>query len=177
MTSPNKRTKKRAGLIVFSVLALVGTGTVAWGHGPPGPTAPDPTGTIHACIPNGGTQKTVRVIAPTQTCSSSQSGLDWPATGVLTGMVDSGAPMLPLTLPAGAGSTASATLSCPTGKVAIGLSVFTTTAPMAPAVLVAQSRGGAPAGNTLTVTFANLFAAAATISDLTALCVTQFAQS
>jgi len=177
MTSPKKQTKKRGGLILLSVLALVGTGTVAWGHGPPGPTAPDPTGTVHACISNSGNQKTVRVIAPTQTCASSQSGLDWPATGVLTNMVETGPLAGPLFLPAGAGQTGFVNITCPTDQVAIGLAQFTTTAPTAPAVLVAMSRGGSPVGNTLTVTFANLFAAASQIDNLRALCVTQFAQS
>jgi len=177
MTTPKKRTKKRAGLVVLSVLALVGTGTVAWGHGPPGPLAPDSTGTIHTCISNSGTQRTVRAIAPTQTCASSQSGLDWPATGVLTGLVETGPLAMTLNLPAGAGQTNFVNLTCPADKVAIGLATFTTTAPTAPAVVVATSRGGSPAGNVLTVTFANLFAAAATVDNLRALCVTQFAQS
>jgi hypothetical protein len=176
MTSPKNRTKKRVGLVLLSVLTLAGTGTWAWAHGPAGPVAPDPTGTIHACIPNSGTQKQVRVIAPTQTCASSQSALDWPATGVLTGLVETGLPALPLALPAGAGATGTANINCPaTTQVVIGLASFTTTAPTAPATLVAMSRPSG--GNTLSVTFANLFPAASTISELRALCVTPFVQS
>jgi hypothetical protein len=158
-----------------SVLALVGTGTVAWGHGAPAASIPDPAdGRIHACFPNN-PPRTLRDVAPTQTCASSQSGVDWPAIGVLTRLEETAPPALPLILPGGAGQTGSMNLQCPAGKVAIGLSEFTTTAPTAPAVLVGVSRSGTPTGNVLTVTFANLFATGAEISNLKALCVTLFA--
>lgn len=178
MTSPTKRTnRKRAGLIVLTALTLVGTGAVAWGHGSPASNIPDPAdGRIHACYPNSGSQRTLRVIAPTQTCSASQSGVDWPANDVLTRLEETSPPALPLTLPAGAGQTGSMNLNCPPDKVALGLSEFSNTAPTAPAALVGLSRSGTPAGNVLTATFANLTANAATISNLRALCVTRFAQ-
>jgi hypothetical protein len=176
MRSPTKRTNKtRAGIVLLSVLALVGTGAVAWGHGTPSASIPDANGTIHACFPSGGT-RTLRVVAPTQTCAASQSGVDWAVNGVLTRLEETGPPALPLTLPAGAGQTGSMNLTCPTDKVATGLAAFTTTAPTAPAALVGMSRSGSPAGNVLTVTFANILGAASTISDLKAICVTLFAQ-
>jgi hypothetical protein len=105
-----------------------------------------------------------------------ENGVDWPANGVLTRLVETPPAALPLTLPAGVGQTGSINLNCPAGKVAIGLAQFSTTAPTAPAALVGTSRSGTPTGNTLTATFANLFAAGATISDIKALCVTLFAQ-
>ena len=175
MSSPTKRSNKtRAGVVLLSVLALVGTGAVAWGHGAPAASIPDADGTIHACFPTNGT-RTLRVVAPTQTCAANQSGVDWAVTGVLTRLEESGPPALPLTLPPGPGQIGSMNLSCPAGKVATGIAAFTTTAPTAPAALVGMSRSGTPHGNVLTVTFANILNAAATVSDLTAICVRLFA--
>ena len=104
-----------------------------------------------------------------------ENGVDWPADGVLTRLVETPPSALPLTLPPGAGQNGSINVNCPPGKVAIGLAEFSTTAPTAPATLVGTSRSGTPTGNTLTATFANLFAAPATISNIKALCVTLFA--
>jgi len=177
MRSPTTRTNlKRAGIVLLSALTLVGTGAVAWGHGPGATGIPDPAdGRIHACFPNSGAH-VLRVVAPTAACTSSQSGVDWPANGVLTQMEITTPPALPLVLPSGAGQIGSMNLTCPAGKVALGLAGYSTSAPTAPAALVGVSRSGTPNGNILTVTFANLMANAATITDLTALCVTQFAQ-
>jgi len=190
--------RRRTGPILLAVLALVmGNTTVADAHpATPGIAIPDPTGTIHGCYPNTPLilsilplQRRLRVIAATGDCLLTltilgipiltlaiDNSVDWPATGVLTNLVETTPTALTLTLPAGAGQTSFANLNCPPGKVAIGLAGFSTTAPTAPAALIGTSLGGTPSGNTLTVTFANVFPAAATISDLKALCVTQFAQ-
>jgi len=185
--------RKRTGPILLAVLALVmGNTTVAEAHSAtPGLAIPDPSGTIHGCyqviLPPPLFQRRVRVITATESCLLTLSilgititlpidnSVDWPATGVLTGLVETSPTALTLTLPAGAGQTGFANLNCPPGKVAIGLAGFSTTAPTAPATLVGTTRSATPS-STLTVTFANLFPAAATISDLKALCVTQFAQ-
>jgi hypothetical protein len=192
--------RRRTGLILLAVLALVtGNTTVAEAHpATPGVGIPASTGTIHGCffgslplplpLPLALFQRRLRVIQDTDTCLLTltllgipiltlpiDNSLDWPATGVLTDLVESAPAALSLTLPAGAGQTGSANLNCPPGMVAIGLGAFTTTAPTAPATLIGSSLGGVPS-NTLTVTFANVFPAPATISDLKAICVTQFTQ-
>jgi hypothetical protein len=173
MSSPTKRTNlKRTGLILVSVLALVGTGTVAWGHGSAVSSIPDPAdGRIHACFPNNA-PRTLRVVAPTQTCSASQSGVDWPANGVLTQLTESAA--VPVSLPATAltGSN-SAVVSC-APKQAIGVT-FQSPDLTKPVALVGSTRGGAVPGTELTVTFTSLTANAQTI-QVRALCVTSFAQ-
>lgn len=188
-----KRTKtvRRTGPVILAALALVAGATVAHAHpATPGIAIPDPEGTIHSCyqdvlpIP-----RRLRVVTllepclPTLTVGSPpiltlpiENSVDWPANGVLTRLVETPPAALPLALPAGAGETASINLNCPPGKVAIGLAEFSTTAPTAPAALIGTGRSGTPTGNTLTATFANLLGGAATISDLTALCVTLFAQ-
>jgi len=132
---------------------------------------------------------TLRAVTPSEPCVLTltllglplltlpiENGVDWQASGVLPQMVESPPPALPLMLPAGAGQIGSMTLNCPPGTVAIGVAEFSSTSPTAPAVLVGTTFSGTPPGNTLTVTFANVFATAATISDLSALCVTEFAQ-
>jgi hypothetical protein len=141
---------------------------------------------ISSILPDDGT---LRVVTPTEPCLLTlsigplpilalpfENGVDWPADGVLTRLVETPPSALSLTLPPGVGQIGSINVNCPAGKVAIGLARFSTTAPTAPAALVGTSRSGTPTGNTLTATFANLFAAAATISNLSALCVTLFAQ-
>lgn len=173
MTSPTTRTKKRAGLVLLGVLALVGTGTVAWGHGTPTSSIPDAAGTIHACFPNS-QPRTLRVVAPTQTCTSSQGGVDWPAIGVLTQMVESPPPTA-LPVPAGGpGQTASINVTCPPGKVAIGISEFTNDIATSPAAFAGMTRIGTPPGSTVSVTFATLTGGAAQVSNVKALCVTLF---
>jgi hypothetical protein len=189
-----RKTLRRTGPILLAALALVAGATVARAHpAAPGTAIPDPNGTIHSCyqgiLPSPPFARRLRVVTATETCLLTlsigatptltlpiENSVDWPANGVLTQLVEAAPAALPLTLPAGAGQTGSADLNCPPGKVAIGPAEFSTSAPTAPAALVATSRSGTPSGNTLTVTFANLFAAAATISDLKALCVTLFAQ-
>lgn len=136
---------------------------------------------ISSLLPDEGT---LRVVTPTEPCIVTlsigplpilplalESSVDWPANGVLTRLVETPPSALPLTLPPGAGQNGSINVNCPAGKVAIGLAGFSTTAPTAPATLVGTSRSG----STLTATFANLFAAPATISNIKALCVTLFA--
>jgi hypothetical protein len=182
---------RRTGLILLAAVALVADTPVARAHpAAPGIAIPDPGGTIHSCyqgiLP---IERRLRVVTATEPCLLTltigstptltlpiENSVDWPANGVLTQLVEAAPTALPLTLPAGPGQVGSMNLNCPPGKVAIGLAEFSTTTPTAPAALVGTSRSGTPTGNTLTVTFANLFAAAATISDLSALCVTLFAQ-
>jgi hypothetical protein len=197
MSRERTKMRRRTGPILLAVLALVtGPTTVADAHpATPGIAIPDPNGTIHGCYQNTPPilsilpiQRRLRVIPATESCLVTltilgipiltlpiDNSVDWPATGVLTNLVESGPMALPLMLPAGAGQLGSANLNCPPGRVAIGLAGFSTSAPTAPAALIGTSRSGAPSGNTLTATFANLFPAPATISDLKALCVTLFA--
>lgn len=169
MSKPTKRTNKaRAGVVLLSVLTLVGTGAVAWGHGSPSASIPDGEGTIHACFSNGAT-KTLRVVAPTQTCSSSQGGVDWPANGVLTNLTESA----PVSVNFAGTPFGTAVITCGT-KQAIGV-VYQSPAPASPIVLTGISRGGTPTGTELTVTLYNLAGGAPNI-PVRALCVTAFAQ-
>jgi hypothetical protein len=166
MRSPRTRTKKRAGLVFLSVLALVGTGTVAWGHGSAVSSIPDPAdGRIHACFPNNA-PRTLRVVAPTQTCSSSQSGVDWPANGVLTQMTESA----PVSVALPANATTPGVISCAPKQA---INVFYASNPATPVLMVGLSRGGTPPGTEITV---QLLSGTAQTVSVRALCVTSFAQ-
>ena len=166
MKSPTKRTnRKRAGLVLLSVTVLVGTGTVAWGHGSASSSIPDPAdGRIHACFPNNN-PRTLRVVAPTQTCPGSQSGVDWPANGVLTQLSET-APV-PLTLAAGVPN--SVVISCAPKQA---INVLYSGAPGA-VFFMGSTRGGTPAGTEIT---ASLYSGAAQTVPVRALCVTSFEQ-
>ena len=87
MRRPTRRTLKGTGLAVLSVLAVVGGGTIAWGHG-----AVSPGGDrVHTCV-RGSVLRTLRVVTPAQACTSSEQGIDFPHSGTLIG-VDFGAPV------------------------------------------------------------------------------------
>lgn len=85
MRSSPKRRKilSGAGLVLLSVLAMVGTGTVARGHGPLAPG----TDRVHTCaIPVAGV-RVLRVVENTDICIPQvEQGFDFPQNGTLTGV-------------------------------------------------------------------------------------------
>lgn len=191
--SPKKQMKaaRRTGPILFATLVLLAGAADARAHPPAtGTSMVDANGTIHSCyqdiLPI--FARRLRVVADTEPCLLTltigpipitlplENGVDWPANGVLTRLVESPPPAVPLTLPAGVGQTGSVNLTCPPDKVAIGLSEFTNTVATAPALMVGIDWIGTPTGNTYKVTFVNMTGTAAKISDLAALCVTLFTQ-
>ena len=167
MTTPKKRTKKRVGLVLLSVLALAGTGTVAWGHGGPGATIPGPDGRIHACFSNS-TPRTLRIMQPTESCTASQSGFDFPSTGVLTQLSES-APV-GVALGAAVGAMSTGVISCGPKQAINALFEPDLTKPV---VLVGVSRGAG--GTELTVGLYNVTAVAQTV-QVRALCAESFQQ-
>lgn len=81
MRSPTNRTMKRAGLALLSVVALVGTNTVAWGHG----AIAGGGDRVHTCM-KGSAPRTLRVVTPGQTCTGSEQGIDFPHNGTFIGV-------------------------------------------------------------------------------------------
>ena len=204
-TKQTKARRRTGSIFLAALVLVASSTAAEAHPASPGAAVPDSAGTIHTCYPSVGLpilsglpilgplisslistllpdEGTLRVVTPTEPCIATlslgplpivafENSVDWPASGVLTRLVETPPSALPLTLPPGPGQTGSINVTCPTGKVALGLAVFSTTAPTAPATLVGTSRSG----STLTATFANLFAAPATISNIKALCVTLFA--
>jgi hypothetical protein len=112
MTSLTKRTKNRAGLVLLSVLslaglALVGSGTVAWGHG----SIAGGGDRVHTCV-RGGAPRTVRVVTDTQTCTGSETGIDFPHNGTFIG-VDLAGPVTTSVTAAANDSIGPITVQCP----------------------------------------------------------------
>lgn len=93
MESSPKRRKalNRAGPVLLTVLALVTSGTVAWGHGGlPGSPA---NSRVHTCVLPVGPLRLPRVVADTDICLPAvETGIDLPQNGTLIG-VDIGAPV------------------------------------------------------------------------------------
>lgn len=81
MRSPTNRTMKRAGLALLSVVALVGTNTVAWGHG----AIAGGGDRVHTCM-KGSAPRTLRVVTPGQVCTGSEQGVDFPHNGTFIGV-------------------------------------------------------------------------------------------
>lgn len=108
MRSPTNRTMKRAGLALLSVVALVGSNTVAWGHG----AIAGGGDRVHTCM-KGSSPRLLRVVTPGQGCTGSEQGIDFPHNGTFIG-VDIGTAEA-ASLPAGAkagDSTGPITLAC-----------------------------------------------------------------
>jgi hypothetical protein len=82
MRSPTRRTLKLAGFAVLSVLVLAGGNTIAWSHGSVSPGSDR----VHTCV-RGSILRTVRVVTPAQTCTSSETGIDLPHNGTFMGVV------------------------------------------------------------------------------------------
>jgi hypothetical protein len=165
MRTPTKPMKKRAGFVLLSVVTLVGTGTVAWGHGSPSSTIPAADGRVHVCFSNS-TPRTLRVMQPTESCTASQSGFDFPSTGVLTQLSESA----PISIAVPANGANSGVVSC-APKQAINVlfqSPLTT-----PVGLITMVRGGTPPGTELTV---GLTSATGQTVSVRALCVESFSQ-
>jgi len=81
MRSPTNRTMKRAGLALLSIVALTGSQTVAWGHG----AIAGGGDRVHTCV-KGSAPRTLRVVTPTQTCTGSEQGIDFPHNGTFIGV-------------------------------------------------------------------------------------------
>ena len=81
MRSPKNRTMKRAGLALLSVVALMGSNTVAWGHG----AVAGGGDRVHTCV-RGSSPRSVRVVTPAQTCNGSETGIDFPHNGTFIGV-------------------------------------------------------------------------------------------
>jgi len=73
---------KRAGLAVLSVLVVVGSSTVAWGHG----SVTHGGDRVHTCV-RSLFPRIIRVITPSQACTGSEQGIDIPQNGTLNGVV------------------------------------------------------------------------------------------
>lgn len=76
----------RTGIVLLSVLALVGLGLVggdtdAWGHG----AIAGGGDRVHTCV-RGGAPRTVRVVTAAQNCTGSETGIDIPHNGTFIGV-------------------------------------------------------------------------------------------
>jgi hypothetical protein len=77
-----RRTLKRAGLAVLSVLVVAGSSTIAWGHG----SVVGGSDRVHTCV-RSLVPRIVRVVTPSQACTGSEQGIDIPHNGTLNGVV------------------------------------------------------------------------------------------
>jgi len=81
-SSPKRRrTLRRTGLALLSVVALVGNSPPAWGHG----TIAGGGTTVHTCM-RALAPRILRIVTPTEACSTAEQGLDLPHNGTLIGV-------------------------------------------------------------------------------------------
>lgn len=97
-----RKALRRTGLAVLSVVTLLGNSPAAWGHG----TIAGGGTTVHSCM-RALFPRFLRIVTPTQPCSSSEHGIDMPQRGTLVG-VELGAPVV-----VGALATAAKAISPP----------------------------------------------------------------
>ncbi len=176
MRSSTKRTKvlNRAGLVLLSVLALVASGTVAWGHAP----IAGGGDSVHTCV-RGAPPRTLRVVTSTEACTGAEQGLDWPQNGTLIGVVY-GDPVATNFTAAAGDVSAPTPLPCPAATTPLG-----GTAPQPNVAIGATFTQGAtvgvalaesvPSGNDWSVKFVAITAGAKALSSR-AICVTRFQQ-
>jgi hypothetical protein len=107
-SSPQRRrAPRRTAIAVLSVVALVGNSPPAWGHG----TIAGGGTTVHTCM-RALAPRIVRLVTPTEACSSFEQGLDLPHNGTLIGVELGPTIVGPLTTAANA-ITAPIVASCP----------------------------------------------------------------